>query len=66
MWRGDYATYNVEVVTAIAEGIWSSWIPIAFIPPSLVGSGRCSNVAVTPKTSSKKKIEGQILQSLRP
>ena len=58
MWPGDYATYNVEVFTAIAEWIFSSWIPIVFVPrvvsspPSLVGSGRHSTVAATSKTCS--------------
>ena len=33
----DYATDNVEVVTAIAVWTWSSWIPIA-VMPRVVGS----------------------------
>jgi len=26
MWRGDYATYHVEVVITVAEWTWLSWI----------------------------------------
>jgi len=60
IWRGDYATYHVEVVTPIAESSWSSWISVAVMPRvvgstlSLVGSGRRSNVAATLKTSSDR------------
>jgi len=58
MWRGDYATYNDEVVTPIVELTRSSWISIAVTPRvvgstlALVDSGQRCIVAATPKTCS--------------
>jgi len=46
MWRNGCATYNVVVVTAIAEWNWSSWISVTVMPRVvrstlfLDGSGR--------------------------
>jgi len=36
IWHGDYATHNIEVVTASAEWTWSNWISSA-VPPRVVG-----------------------------
>ena len=58
IWCGDYTTYNVDVVTAIAECTWSIWISIAVMivgsTDSFTGSGQCSIVAATLKSRSDR------------
>ena len=58
IWCGDYTTYNVDVVTAIAECALSIWISIAVMivgsTLSFTGSGQCSIVAATLKSRSDR------------